>query len=809
MYRLLYYHKSMKHRNKPNGERNIKSNIIPNHKTHKKYLKAVLIILAALLVAGGIFYLFFGSHFSIAHKIKQLKKANVILITLDTLRADFVSAYETGNAETPNIDNLAAQGVLFEMCIAQTPLTLPSHTSILSGTYPLHHQVRDNGGFQVPETLEMISEVLKKKGFRTSAFIASYVLHSKWGINQGFDTYSDDFDLSKYDKISLGNVQKPAEEVLDNARQWLIENKTTRFFTWIHLYDPHTPYDPPSPFKEKYPKRPYRGEVEYMDAQLGLFFQFLEEQGIADNTLIILAADHGEGLGQHEEMTHGFFIYETTVRVPLIIKAPFHFPVQRIKTIVELVDLAPTILEALDIPIPSSYQGESLLGLMMQNQPRHKNTAYTESYYPRFHFGWSELKAIYYQNHWKYIQAPKNELYNLATDKNENQNLALKKSYLSKKAQERLLHFTQEQSLHALKPGQEKNLDKEALEKLAALGYLTTVVDTPRKENRPDPKGKVKIFNQLSQAQDLMVKNDYDSAIQTLENVLASEPHLVDGILQLGNAYTRKQMYDRALACFYRVLEQKPDYQAAMINVINSLLRLEKYQEGIQETQRFLKIFPHDTTLLDELGTLYYLTGEYDKALHVFQHSLDIEKTNPNALNRMAGVYIIKKDYTRAEELLKKAHTINPALRKLYFHLAQVDEGRGNIQQAIAHYKKELENYPSDYKSAYNLAEELRKQQQFDEAVTYYRQAMTNNPAFNIPYFMIAKYHLDRSENLDEAVDLCQKGIAIKPENKYTAFGYYILADIFSLKGDGKASQHYFQIAETIKARLVREKHWD
>ncbi len=345
-----------------------------------------------------------------------LEDLNVILITIDTLRADFVSAYGAGRASTPHLDRLAEEGVLFERCIAQVPLTLPSHVTILSGTYPLHHRVNDNGGFMVPGTLRLASEVLQERGFATSAFISAFVLHSKWGINQGFDMYSDDFDRTTYGSMLLEN-EKPAEEVLEEAKTWLRTNKSPRFFTWIHLFEPHSPYVPPPPF-DRYPDEPYRGEVEYVNHAVGNFVNFLEEQGLFDKTLLIVTSDHGEGLGQHGEQGHGYFIYESTVWVPLVIRAPFRFPVGRVRGLVELVDLAPTILDALAIPIPDSYQGESLLGRMFGDEPKEGGTAYTETFYPRLHYGWSELRALYRED-WKYIWAPDEELYNLDEDERE------------------------------------------------------------------------------------------------------------------------------------------------------------------------------------------------------------------------------------------------------------------------------------------------------------------------------------------------------------------------------------------------------
>lgn len=771
----------------------------------KKYLPFIGAVLGIVIVL----YALFGPGIIASHNRKQLKQLNVILFTLDTLRADFVGAYGKGKAGTPNMDRIAAEGTLFENCIAQTPLTLPSHTSILSGTYPLYHQVRDNGGFLVPESLEFISEVLQKQGFTTAAFIASYVLHSKWGFNQGFNTYSDDFDLTKFKKISLGNVQKRADEILGDARKWLGENKHKKFFTWIHLYDPHTPYDPPSPFKEKFADRPYRGEVEYLDYELGLFFDWLKKEGIYDNSLIIMMADHGESLGEHDEDSHGFFIYRPTVWIPLIIHAPFKFPRQKINNIVESVDVAPTILEALGIPAPGSFQGQSLLNLMFGDKEGRKDIAYTETYYPRMHYGWSELKALYYNKNWKYILAPKQELYDLQEDAAEKENLALKESVQARKARTRLQEFITEKSQNARKVGEALKLDKEDLQKLAALGYFTNTVDTSGKTDLPDPKGKVQVFNNLAESRRLVQEKNYDQAIKMLEEIIKENPQIVDGILQLGNAYSEFNMPKEALACFYRVLEQKPDYQAAMINVVNSLIRLGQFDKAIEEIQRFFKTFPRDHALYNELGTIYFLKKDYEKSLAALSKSLEIEQINPGACNRLGEIYVIKKDYQTAETFLNRAKAINPTLQKLYYNLAQVEEARGNLDKATEYYKIEVENSPEAFKAAYNAAENLRKAGRSDEAVEYYRKSIEGNSQFNIPYFMIAKYYLDRRIDIDEAIRLCEKGIDLKPINKYTAFGYYILSDIYSFKGEQNKSGTYFSKGEEIKRTLIQQNQWD
>jgi len=237
-------------------------------------------------------------------------------------------------------------------------------------------------------------------------------------------------------------------------------------------------------------------------------------------------------------------------------------------------------------------------------------------------------------------------------------------------------------------------------------------------------------------------------------------------------------------------------------------MRLGRLDKGIEEVQRFLKTFPNDHTLLNELGVFYFRKKEYEKAREILNQSIETERVNPHAFNRLGGIYVIKKELKKAETFLNKALEINPTLKKLYFNLAQIEEEKGNADKAIKYYKKELENYPDDFKSAYNLAEVLRKKGRYEESIEYYRKSINSNPHFNIPYFMIAKYYLDRRTDIEEAVAFCEKGLEIEPLNKYTAFGYYILADIYSFKGDQVKSRSYFSRGEELKRTLMKKNQW-
>ena len=770
-------------------------------KTNKKVIIAALALI--LLLMAGIY--FFSGLRQDSKKKKQLRQLNVILVTIDTLRADYVSAYGQGKADTPNLDRLAGEGVLFEHCIAQVPFTLPSHTTILSGTYPLYHRVRDNSGFMVPARLNLVSEVLKKeKGMATAAFVSSYVLHSKWGLNQGFDTYAnvlDRPDSTELEKLSL--LERRAENVLQDAQQWIDRHQEQHFFAWIHLYDPHTPYDPPSPYKEKFKDRPYRGEVEYTDEQLGHFFAFLKAKNLYDKSLIIVTSDHGEGLFDHGEPTHCYFVYDTTVWVPLIIRAPFQFPARRVKNIVEHVDIAASLYDAFDLPKPAECQGESLVPLMFREKSRQKTTAYTETYYTRLHYGWSELTA-WYQGKFKYIQAPRPELYNRETDAQEKQDLFLKESYKSKNMKNTLGKFIRTQSKNALIPGNMKNVSQKDLRKLETLGYVTTVVDTRGKKNLADPKDKLGTYNAYLDTHELIREGRLDDAQASLEKIIADSPEIIDAYLNLAIVYKKKKLMAKALETAYKVLEQKPDYYSAMINIVSILTETENYAKASEEIKGFLKIFPDDHVLLAKLGMVYYYRQDLDKALLYLEQSVKIEEKSPFNLNAIGEIYILKEQYDRAENYIKRALAIIPDLKKAHYQLGQIEDARGNYSLANDYYRKELEINTKAYKAAYNLAGNLKRAGSLPGAVELYKEVLEIEPSFKMGYLMLANCYLELGEPVHylEAVALCQKGIALEPEDKETLFGYFVITNLYAKLGDRNNLVLYTQKGEQLNLKL-------
>jgi arylsulfatase A-like enzyme/Tfp pilus assembly protein PilF len=733
----------------------------------------------------------------VSREREALRDLNVILITVDTLRADHVSAYGD-RARTPHIDRLADEGVVFERCISQTPLTLPAHVSLLSGTYPLHHRVRDNGGLAVPEELELVSETLRQHGFTTSAFVAAYVLHSKWGLDQGFDHYSDAFNRARYERILLQN-EKRAGEVIGLAEDWIRAHESFRFFTWIHLFDPHTPYHPPAPFDEL--EDPYRGEVEYVDAALGGFFEFLRTEGLYDRSLVVLTGDHGESLGEHGEREHGLFVYEPTVRVPLVLRAPIGFPRKRVAVLVEHVDVVPTVLDLVGVPIPAAMQGESLADVMFGGEADGDATAYTETFYPRRHLGWAELRA-FYQGGLKYVRAPRDELYELEDDPVEGENRAKADALGSRKEQleDRLSAFVEAQSVGALRPAAAR-VGPEDVEALRALGYVTAPAVSSGGAPRADPKDKVGVFNLLADAAARSKEGDHEAAVAAARGVLADEPDLLEAHVLLGHGYQRQGMYQEAAESFERVLALAPDSNFAMIDLLSALINLGDYDRVIERAPGFLRTFPDDPILHEALGVAYFFEGDDDAALLSLERSLELG-ASAVALGRVGEIHARKGDLGAGESFLRRAVAMDPRQPGFHYSLGQIEETRGRPDEALALYRKELENDPGSYRAAFNAAAILKKQGKSDEAVDYYRKTLEANPDFNIPYFMIAERHLETGTALDEAIDLCKRGIDVAPEEKTALLGYQVLLQLLMKKGDRASYELYSSRARELFERV-------
>jgi arylsulfatase A-like enzyme/Flp pilus assembly protein TadD len=740
-------------------------------------------------------------------RLKGKKDFNYILITVDTLRADRIGCYGFDKIETPYMDLFASRGVKFERCISSTPLTLPSHTSIMTGTQPTFHGVRDNGGFLVPQEITTLAELFKRKDYRTAAFVAAYVLDSKWGLNQGFDYYFDRFDLSRYKTISLGNVQRRGDEVIDEALRWLEDNKQHNFFTWIHLYDPHTPYEPPSPYKELYPQRPYLGEIAYADSQLGRLWQYLEENKLIENTILVFAADHGESLGEHREGTHGFFIYQEGVHVPLIFVTPFA-KLQGLSrsSVVSLIDVMPSVLDMACIPPPPQVQGKSLVPLFFKENNPENSFAYSETYYPRFHYGWSELKGIQ-DSRYKLIIAPEVELYDLKNDPDEKENLASTHQEEVRRLQALADRYIKDTSENGFQLDY-RRMDEETRQKLAALGYIGSFTDSSKLEGKElaNPRDKIGVFNRLSGARELGLEGKFEPAVKMITEIIKEDPDIVDAYFTLGNLYFKEQKYEKALEYFFQVLDKKPDDAFTVINIANSYINLGELKEAEKFILSCIESIPPDSQVYFILGNIFNFQEKYDEAVRYYQKCMDLNPYSASAYSALGGVYVIQDKIEEAEEYLRKAMELNPELLNVHYNLAQLDEKKGDLIQAAEEYKTELENIPHNFKACFNLSRVYRLLGQEEEELQYLKKTIEIAPRFPLSYFYLGRIYLNRGQNFEEAVALVKKGIDLKPGKKELPLGYFLLADLYNRLGNESLSLEYAKKGKELAQTTSRNR---
>ena len=725
-------------------------------------------------------------------KMRGGRDFNVILITLDTTRADRIGCYGFPDIETSAIDVLASRGVRFDRCFAQTPLTLPSHTSIMTGTLPVFHGVRDNGGFLVPQQLTTMAELFRDKGYETGAFIAAYVLDSKWGLNQGFDTYFDRFDLSKFKKISLGTVQRPANEVLDEALPWLESKKREKFFAWIHLYDPHTPYEPPPPYDERYAKHPYLGEIAFTDSQVGRVWQFLEENDLARSTFLVVAGDHGESLWEHEEASHGFFVYQGAIHVPLIFVTPFaRFQGRSSARVSTLTDILPTVCDMAGLAVPAEVQGHSLVPYFSRPGRGGEALAYSETYYPRFHYGWSELKAV--QNaKYKLILAPVPELYDLIEDPREEKNLVYLRKDVYEKLKVEAEAFIAASGRNAYETDYSK-IDEETREKLAALGYIGSFADPAKLKGKTlgNPKEKIAVFNELSRAREMGMAGKPDEAIAIIQKIISSDPDIVDAYFSIGNICFQNQRFKEALGFFKQVLGRKPDDSFAAINVILSHEAMGEFDEAERFALDYVAKGFEEPQIYFMLGNMNFLRKQYDKSVTYLEKALSLNAESAASHNLLAAIAIVRGDLRLAEEHLQQAQKLNPDLSNIAYNRAQIAETRGDLKDAEAEYLRELEKSPKHFKAMYNLARVYRKLGDAEREFDYLNACLEADPEFPLTYFYLARISLNRGERYQEAIELVKKGIALKPEIAELPLGYFLLADLCNRVGDNIQSEEY------------------
>jgi arylsulfatase A-like enzyme/Flp pilus assembly protein TadD len=617
---------------------------------------------------------------------------NLLFITIDTLRADRVGAYGATNVETPNIDRLAREGARARHSTVHVPLTRPSHISIFTGLYPAEHGIRDNVSPPLRQDVPLLAETLKASGFSTAAFIGSIVLSRQSGLDRGFDHYSDTFEIGEDDARFLNTIQRPGDVVTGEAVDWIKTHAKERFFAWLHLYDPHDPYEPPGGYATTYADRPYDGEVAWSDELVGRLLGALEDAGAATQTLVIVTSDHGEGLGEHGEEVHGYFVYETTLSVPLVLRGPGVRPGTVVDVLARSIDLFPTVVDLLGVARQApTTSGRSLAGALRGEQLVDE-PSFAESLVPLVHFGWSDLRSVR-DGRWKYVLAPRAELYDLDRDLGELTNLAEREP-----ARARAMRMGLEQRLRAERTTARTApaaaaVPPDLLEKLGALGYVSPGGPSDAKAAGADPKDKLeeyKVLNTLMR-QGLIALREGRPA-DSARHLQALARHGVESFeahYYLGRAYTALRRWREAAVEYEKAVEKLPAYGPAWRALGESRVAMKDLAAAARAYEKLASLAPNDALARVRLGEIY------------------------RDLGRAAD----------AERLLREAVALDARPASYWNALGMVLGGSGKLADAERAFDEAMKRDSRDPQYAYNRGLSLQRLGRRAEAAELFRKA--------------------------------------------------------------------------------------
>jgi choline-sulfatase len=623
---------------------------------------------------------------------------NVILITIDTTRADRMGFLGSKLGLTPNLDILAHDSAIFTHAYSQVPLTAPSHASILTGTYPQFHLVND---FQIPLAPELpyAPEILRSHGYHTAAFVGAMVLDPQVGFargfEHGFDTYDADFHQMRPGEDRYHSSERRGDEVVAHALAWLDQHPQSPFFMWVHLYDAHDPYDPPEPYKTKYASALYNGEIAYVDSAVGKFLARLRDRGLYNGAVIALMADHGEALGDHGEDTHGIFLYDETIHVPLVIKLPgadsaeshsADKPADKpIENRVELVDVLPTILQAVGIAVPTEVQGQSLLALITRKPAPAGNAgttavseivvpdrpAYAETDYPQRSYGWSSLRSLR-TGKYLYIKAPRQELYDQLTDPNAQHNLSSSSTAVTNTLAGQLDAFRKKTS--STREAPQVALDPTAQEKLASLGYVATDSNAARadtKDSGADPKDKIEIANLNHRAFLLIEDHHYQEAVPLLQQLIAQDPNASLAYAQLGQCFLRLKQFSQAIPVLREAVRMRPDMTIPHFELAAALVETKDFDDATGELEIVVARLPQFEEAHRMLEVAYSQTGRMAEAISECEKVLEVEPDHYGTNLLLGRLLVMTGDPGAALPKLKKAATLEPQAPEPHVFMAE------------------------------------------------------------------------------------------------------------------------------------------
>lgn len=620
-------------------------------------------------------------------------KGPIILISIDTLRSDHLPAYGYSKISTPGIDTFRGDSILFERAYAHCPLTLVSHASVFTGVLPAEHGIRDNLGYNLNPKIPTLAETLKAKGYATGAAVSALVLRGETGIKRGFDFWDDSIDLDTT-ALSIARSQRSGEETRQIAEKWIGEHKATPFFFFLHIYEPHTPYEPVEPFKSKYGET-YDGEVATADDVIGKFLAYLRDEGIYDKATIILMSDHGEGLGDHGEDEHGLLLYRETLQVPLMLKLPKEAQKgMSVSAPVELIDIYPTIANAFG---QVKSQGRSLLDVANGNVKETRDI-YSETYYPRLHFGWSDMHSIISgPNH--YIHAPKPELYDVVADPAEKKNVMLENRRAYTALRERIQPFIHAAATPAA-------VDDEQKQQLLALGYVGSTVSTSTDAVLPDPKENIGKANLIGKAFRAFKDQKYEDAVKLSGDLLRDNPNMLDIWSLEAKALEKLDRKDEAIAAAKQGLHLAPDNTALAVTVANLSLATHRLDDAEGHAKLALKAAPNEAHRI--LAEVAIERKDWPRARQEAEAAGGEKRDRPMTQMLLGRVAL---NEGKAEEALKLfdaavaglAATHRQPIVKLSFFRGDALARLGRADEAEQAFLTEIKLYPLDPQPYKNL----------------------------------------------------------------------------------------------------------
>jgi arylsulfatase A-like enzyme/Tfp pilus assembly protein PilF len=659
---------------------------------------------------------------------------HVVIVTIDTLRADRLGCYGRADVATPRLDRIAAGGALALEASAHVPLTRPSHVSIFTGLLPPEHGIRDNISPAVVPDVPLLAEVLQKAGFATGAFVSSVVLDSQSGLDRGFDTYADRFEGASGDAQFLNTVQKKGTETLEEALEWLESKRQGRVFLWLHLYEPHDPYEPPEPYASRYAGRPYDGEVAWSDELVGRLDDGLASLGLKDDTALLVTSDHGEGLGEHDEALHGFFVYQTTLRVPFMVRAPGIRPGTRLDSTVRLVDIFPTVLELAGVaPSPGvALSGRSLAAALRGSAALPEPVTYAETLVPLLHFGWSDLRVVR-EGRWKYVQAPRPELFDLASDPEERHDLAPSQASRAEAMRAALAGILERE--RKVRPGGGAGAaSTELIEKLGALGYVGGGGAAETATPGADPKDKIEEFrivnSLIREALLAFHAKDPAASSEKLRRVLARGVQSFEVHYYLARALFAQGRFREAGPHFEEAARRAPTHAAAWEGAAECRLRAGDSAGGLQRLRDGQAALPGDVGLRSREARLLRDLKRPSEARRAYEVALPLAPKDARLRAELGELLRELGDTEGAIQRQREAVALDPGVGSYWNSLGMTLGGTGELAEAERAFREAWRLDDKNHRHAYNLGLALLRQGRGQEARPYFEKALALEPRF-------------------------------------------------------------------------------